>query len=78
MSARCAHDPAGVVGRQPLFASLSEAECSGLVARSVCRSVRRNELLFREGEPCREDCGGKVKRIVQGGRSTFFCPSCQR
>jgi formamidopyrimidine-DNA glycosylase len=30
----------------------------------------------REGEPCA--CGGKVKRIVQGGRSTFFCPKCQR
>jgi formamidopyrimidine-DNA glycosylase len=30
----------------------------------------------REGEPC--GCGGKVKRIVQGGRSTFFCPRCQR
>lgn len=30
-----------------------------------------------EGEPCR-DCKGKVKRVVQGGRSTFFCPSCQR
>ena len=30
----------------------------------------------REGLAC--SCGGKVKRIVQGGRSTFFCPSCQR
>jgi formamidopyrimidine-DNA glycosylase len=30
----------------------------------------------REGADCR--CGGKVKRIVQGGRSTFFCPRCQR
>jgi formamidopyrimidine-DNA glycosylase len=30
----------------------------------------------REGEPC--GCGGKVRRIVQGGRSTFFCPKCQR
>jgi formamidopyrimidine-DNA glycosylase len=30
----------------------------------------------REGEPC--DCGATVKRIVQGGRSTFFCPRCQR
>ena len=29
----------------------------------------------REGEPCA--CGGKVRRIVQGGRSTFFCPRCQ-
>lgn len=33
----------------------------------------------REGEPCRrKGCSGKVKRIVQAGRSTFYCPSCQR
>lgn len=30
----------------------------------------------REGQPCA--CGGVVRRIVQGGRSTFFCPKCQR
>jgi formamidopyrimidine-DNA glycosylase len=30
----------------------------------------------REGGPC--GCGGRVKRIVQGGRSTFYCPRCQR
>ena len=30
----------------------------------------------REGGPC--GCGGKVRRIVQGGRSTFYCPACQR
>ena len=30
----------------------------------------------REGQPC--GCGGMVKRIVQGGRSTFYCPTCQR
>ena len=29
----------------------------------------------REGEPCL--CGGTVKRIVQSGRSTFYCPKCQ-
>ena len=29
----------------------------------------------REGEPC--GCGGTVRRIVQGGRSTFYCPKCQ-
>jgi formamidopyrimidine-DNA glycosylase len=29
----------------------------------------------REGQPCR--CGGTVRRIVQGGRSTFYCPRCQ-
>ena len=30
----------------------------------------------REGQPC--GCGGTVKRIVQGGRSTFYCPACQK
>ena len=30
----------------------------------------------REGQPC--GCGGTVRRIVQGGRSTFYCPKCQR
>ncbi len=33
----------------------------------------------REGEPClRAGCTGTVKRIVQSGRSTFYCPVCQR
>jgi formamidopyrimidine-DNA glycosylase len=29
----------------------------------------------REGQPC--PCGGTVRRLVQGGRSTFYCPKCQ-
>lgn len=53
MSRRCTHDPVRVVSKQPLFASLSEAECAALVRRSVCRAVSRGEVLFREGEPCR-------------------------
>ncbi len=36
------------------------------------------DVYGREGEPCRGGCDGVVKRIVQGGRSTFYCPSCQR
>ena len=32
----------------------------------------------REGKPCPSDDGGKVKRIVQAGRSTFYCPKCQK
>jgi formamidopyrimidine-DNA glycosylase len=33
----------------------------------------------REGEPCpREGCQGIVQRSVQGGRSTYYCGSCQR
>ena len=33
----------------------------------------------REGEECaREGCNDVVQRIVQGGRSTFYCSTCQR
>jgi len=33
----------------------------------------------REGKPCkRTGCDGVVRRIVQSGRSTFYCPTCQR
>lgn len=33
----------------------------------------------REGERCpTEGCRGTIRRIVQTGRSTFYCPSCQR
>ena len=39
----------------------------------------RFDVYGREGEPCRGDkCTGVVARIVQGGRSTFYCPSCQK
>ena len=31
----------------------------------------------RAGQACGR-CGGTVRRIVQGGRATFFCPGCQR
>lgn len=31
----------------------------------------------REGEPC-VNCGTRVRRIVHGGRSTYYCPRCQK
>jgi formamidopyrimidine-DNA glycosylase len=37
------------------------------------------QVYGREGEPCLTPaCRGMVRRTVQGGRSTFFCPVCQR
>ena len=35
------------------------------------------EVYGREGESCSR-CGGRIRRIVQAGRSTYFCPGCQR
>ena len=36
---------------------------------------KRFAVYDREGQPC--ECAGTVKRIVQGGRSTFYCSKCQ-
>jgi formamidopyrimidine-DNA glycosylase len=38
----------------------------------------RFDVYGREGMPCRPPCTGTVRRIVQGGRSTWYCPKCQR
>ena len=57
--------------------------------RAVLKTAIRNQyrtgahdpffVYDREGERClRRGCTGTIKRIVQGGRSTFYCPVCQR
>ena len=39
----------------------------------------RFDVYGREGQPCLADgCSGVVKRTVQAGRSTFWCPRCQK
>ena len=39
----------------------------------------RFDVYGREGEPCRRPgCGGTIRRLVQSGRSSFYCPQCQR
>ncbi len=35
------------------------------------------QVYGREGQPCRV-CATPVRRVIQGQRSTFFCPSCQK
>jgi formamidopyrimidine-DNA glycosylase len=38
----------------------------------------RFDVYGREGAACPRDDGGTIRRVVQGGRSTWFCPKCQR
>ena len=40
------------------------------------RGVERFAVYDREGKECRR-CGAIIERIVQAGRSTYFCPTCQ-
>ena len=44
-----------------------------------CAGENQNELKVygKEGEACSR-CGGIIVRIRQGGRSTFYCPQCQK
>jgi formamidopyrimidine-DNA glycosylase len=39
--------------------------------------VGRFEVYDREGLPCSR-CGTAIRRITQAGRSTYYCPRCQR
>jgi formamidopyrimidine-DNA glycosylase len=86
--------PAGKVGREALERLvgvvrevLSEAIAAG---GSTLRDFatpdgdlgyfqHRFQAYGREGEPClKPGCGGTIERIVQSGRSTFWCPKHQR
>lgn len=54
-----------------------------IVADNIGGSIYGNEsdwewrVYDREAQPC-VACEGPIKRIVQGGRSTYFCRKCQR
>ena len=43
---------------------------------TATRGVSRFAVYDRQGQICRR-CGGTIERIVQAGRSTYFCPDCQ-
>jgi len=70
-----------------IVATLNDALAAG---GSSLRDYRRTDgelgyfqhsfrVYDREGEPClAKGCAGTVRRIVQSGRSTFYCPKCQR
>jgi formamidopyrimidine-DNA glycosylase len=37
----------------------------------------RHQVYGREGKGCRR-CGAKIRRVIVAGRSSYFCPRCQR
>ena len=64
---------------------LGEAiDCGGSTIASFLNADREKgyfqmnfHVYGREGQPCPK-CGAAIKKIVLGGRSSFFCPTCQR
>lgn len=72
---------------QVIRACLNEAIIAGGSTLSDYADANGNEGSFqqrfdvygRENEPCRrKGCSGTVTKIVQSGRSTFYCPKCQK
>ena len=62
------------------LAAAIKATLHDAIARQERPSRSGRFLVYeREGEPClRRGCGGTIKRVWQAGRSTFYCPRCQR
>jgi formamidopyrimidine-DNA glycosylase len=49
----------------------------GLHPDAVDYYEERLRVYDRAGKPC-INCGSAIERVVQGARSTFFCPACQK
>ncbi|MES2494043.1 MAG: bifunctional DNA-formamidopyrimidine glycosylase/DNA-(apurinic or apyrimidinic site) lyase [Pseudomonadota bacterium] len=86
------HQPAGAVSRAALArlvpaiaAVLAEAiAAGGSTLRDYAQPdgqlgyfAKQFDVYDRAGEPCRR-CDTPIARVAQGGRSTWFCPRCQR
>lgn len=63
------------------LASAIKEVIAAAVARQVAGDYRDAPFAVyeRAGQPCPTiGCGGVIRRIVQAGRSTYYCPTCQR
>jgi len=62
-----------------LAAAIKAVLRAAIARKESTYRASRFRVYEREGEPCRtRACRGRIRRISQAGRSTFYCPSCQR
>jgi formamidopyrimidine-DNA glycosylase len=62
-----------------LAASIKAVLTSAIKRRESPYRSARFRVYERDGQPClHTGCGGTIKRIWQAGRSTFYCPKCQK
>jgi formamidopyrimidine-DNA glycosylase len=62
-----------------LAKSIKAVLTSAIKRRESPYRSARFRVYERDGEKClRPGCGGTIKRLWQAGRSTFYCPKCQR
>jgi formamidopyrimidine-DNA glycosylase len=64
---------------EQLVKSIKAVLTSAIRRRESPYRSARFKVYEREGQPClRKGCGGTIKRMWQAGRSTFYCPTCQK
>jgi formamidopyrimidine-DNA glycosylase len=62
-----------------LVKSIKAVLTSAIKRRESPYRSARFKVYERDGEPCpRKGCGGTIERVWQAGRSTFYCPACQK
>ena len=75
---------ATAAGRPREAAFKLAAGIKAVLQKAVAANARAYEsgrfrVYEREGKPCpRRGCGGTIRRITQAGRSTYYCPVCQK
>ena len=72
--------PPAVRSSRPQIVKLRKAIDAVLVRATGSRYTDDDTVTLdvydREGLPCRR-CGTLIERVVQAGRSTYYCPRCQ-
>jgi formamidopyrimidine-DNA glycosylase len=62
-----------------LAASIKAVLTSAIRRRESPYRSARFKVYERDGQSClRRGCGGLIRRLTQAGRSTYYCPKCQR
>src|SRR5206468_11805736 len=60
-----------------LLAAIRAVIARATGARYTSTEGARLDVYDRKGRPCRR-CRAPIERMTQAGRSTYFCPRCQR
>jgi formamidopyrimidine-DNA glycosylase len=64
---------------EQLVRSIKAVLASAIRRRESPYRSARFRVYERDGEACtRSGCSGTIRRLVQAGRSTFYCPACQK
>lgn len=83
---RCGAPASIRVGGPTNYEKMNGGGCGEVLSPSYEKRLRFGARIYeaqrfavydREDEPCRR-CHTPIRRILMGGRGTYFCPGCQQ